>query len=300
MAASGTTASMRILAAAGGLALALTVTVPAQAQIDEVRILPDPEVLPDDTVFDGDYAIVGLGVLSAPSYEGSDSNRIIPAAGVTGEIGGVGFTIRGPSLSLDLLKDKPGQKFGLRFGPQVRLRSNRNGKIGDPVVARLGELDNVVEAGVRVGASFQEVLSKADGLSVGISARWDVSGKGSGRVITPSATYMLPVSKAQAFGFLASAQFADGKYARYNYSISPEGAAASGLPVYDARGGLQEISLGVATARDLSGNFLDGGFAVGAGAMYSRLYGSAAETPITSVRGDRDQWMFGAGVTYTF
>lgn len=306
MAASANSASMRLLGTVGAFALTSGAVNPALAQSDDIPILPDPEILPgpkvrpDKTVFDGDYAIVGVGVLSAPTYEGSDKNRIIPAAGVSGEVGGIGFTLRGPSLSLDLLKDKPGQKVGLRFGPQVRLRSMRTGKIGDPVVARLGELDNVIEAGVRVGVSFDEVLSKADGLSVGVSARWDVSGKGSGQVITPSATYLLPISRAQAFGFTASAQFTDGKYARYNYAISPEGSAASGLPIYDAKGGLQEISFGVATARDLSGDFLDGGFAVGAGLMYSRLYGSAAKTPITSIRGDRDQWMFGGGVTYTF
>lgn len=299
MAGSGSTTHHRIWAAAGSLALALALTPAAQAQ-EETQLLPEPEVLPDDSVFDGDYAIVGVGVMSTPSYEGSDENRILPAAGVTGELGGIGFTVRGPSLSLDLLKDKPGQKVGLRFGPQVRLRSNRHSKIGDEVVARLGKLDNVVEAGLRVGASFEDVLSRSDGLSVGVSARWDVSGKGSGRVITPSATYLLPVSKAQVFGFLASARFGDGKYARYNYSISPEGSAASGLPVYNAKGGLQEVSVGIATARDLSGDFLDGGFALGAGAMYSRLYGSAARTPITSIRGDRDQWTLGGGLTYTF
>jgi outer membrane scaffolding protein for murein synthesis (MipA/OmpV family) len=282
-----------------GTALSLAFAAPAAAQ-DEPAILPDPEVLPDTSVFDGDYVIVGAGVMSAPTYDGSDKNRILPAVGATGEIGGIGFSIRGPSLSLDLLRDKPGAKWGLRFGPQIRLRANRHGSIGDPVVARLGRLDTVVEAGFRVGASFDDVLSNADGLSVGVSARWDISGNGGGRVITPSATYLLPVSRAQALGFLVSLHFADDTYADYNYGITPAGAAASGLPAFDAKGGLQDVSLGIATARDLNGDFLDGGFAVGAGVLYSRLYGSAARTPITTIRGDRDQWTFGAGLTYTF
>lgn len=283
----------------GGLALALACAAPAAAQHD-VPMVPDPEVLPDSSVFDGDYAVIGIGALSVPTYAGSDNSAIVPAAGAAGEIGGIGFTIRGPSLSLDLLGDRPGQKVGFRFGPQVRLRSNRTSKVRDAVVARLGKLDNVVEAGFRVGVSFDEVLSKADGLSVGVSTRWDVSGKGSGMVVTPSASYLFPVSRAQAFGVLASVQFVDSKYARYNYDVTPEGAAASGLPVYRSKGGLDEVSLGVATARDLSGDFLDGGFAIGAGVMYSRMFGSAARTPITRIRGSRDQWVFGGGVSYTF
>lgn len=253
-----------------------------------------------DHVFEGDYVIVGVGVLSVPSYEGSDDGRIMPAIGASGEIEGIGFTIRGPSLSLDVMPSKPGQDVRFRFGPQIRLRGNRTGNIGDPVVARLGKLDNVVEAGLRVGVSVDDLLSRADGLSAGVSARWDISGKGSGMVVTPSATYLLPVSRAQAFALLVSAQFVDDRYADYNYSISPAGASASGLPAYRAKGGFQEASVGLATARDLGGDFLDGGLSIGVGVMYSRLFGSAARSPITSIRGSRDQWTFGAGLGYTF
>lgn len=285
------------------LGLATFVSAAPMSQSALAQGVSAPEsgrVEPEKTVFDGDYVVVGIGAMSAPTYEGSDNSRILPAAGASGEVAGIGFSLRGPSLSLDLIKDKRGAKTGLRFGPQIRLRANRNGKIGDPVVARLGELDKVVEAGFRAGVHFDEVLSQADGLSVGVSARWDVSGKGSGMVITPSATYLLPVSRAQAIGILASAQFVDGRYSRYNYDVTPEGAAASGLPVYRAKGGFQEASIGIATARDLSGDILDGGFALGAGLLYSRLFGSAAKTPITAIRGDRDQWTFGAGLAYSF
>lgn len=299
MARPDTPSHSRIFGFAGTLALAAVFAQPAIAQ-EEPAVLPAPAVVPDQSVFDGDYLIVGVGAMSVPTYDGSDDGHIIPAAGATGEVGGIGFTLRGPSLSLDFIRDKPGSDVGFRFGPQVRLRSNRHGKVGDPVVAALGKLDNVIEAGFRVGMSFDDVISREDGLSVGVSARWDVSGKGAGRVVTPSASYLLPVSRAQAFGFLASMQFMDGQYADYNYAVTPEGAAVSGLPVFDAKGGLREVSFGVATARDLSGDFLDGGFAIGGGLMYSRLFGSAAKTPITRIRGSRKQWVFGGGLSYTF
>lgn len=283
-----------ITAGGGGLAAALLLPSAALAQEDL------PPIHADNSVFEGDYVIIGAGAMTTPSYEGSNNNRIIPGVGAAGEVAGIGFTIRGPSLSLDLLKKPKGSHFAWRFGPQVRLRSNRHSKIGDLVVARLPRLDNVIEAGFRVGGSFDNVLSREDGLSAGVSARWDVSGKGSGMVITPSATYLIPVSQAQAFGLLVSTQFVDDKYADYNYSVTPAGAAASGLPVYRAKGGFQEASIGIATARDLNGNLLDGGFAIGLGAMYSRLFGSAAKSPITAIRGSRNQWTVGGGLAYTF
>lgn len=253
-----------------------------------------------DSAFKGDYVILGVGAMSLPNYEGADSSHIIPVVGAMGELGGIGFSIKGPSLALDLIRDKPGAKSGLRFGPQIRYRSNRHRSIGDPVVESLGKLGTTVEAGGRIGGSFEEVLSKHDKLSVGISVRWDISGKGAGRVITPNATYMLPVSRGQVVGLLASAQIMSDKYADYNFAVTPAGSAASGLPVYDARSGLKDMTVGLGTAFDFNGNFLDGGFAVGGGAMYTRLFNSAAESPVTSIRGSRNQWFFAAGLGYTF
>src|SRR5581483_12328949 len=97
--------------------------------------------------------------------------------------------------------------------------------------------------------------------------------------------YFTPLSKAVVVGGRVGVEFVDDRYANYNYAISPEGSVASGLPAYHAHGGLKEVNAGAFVGYDLSGNFLDGGLAIGGGAMYSRLQGSAAETPITSVRG---------------
>ncbi|HKX79809.1 MAG TPA: MipA/OmpV family protein [Novosphingobium sp.] len=278
-----------VILTAGLIALLFPAAVHAQTRIDT-----------DGTVFDGDYAIVGVGAAISPDYEGSNDSQVLPLLGATGEVGGIGFTIRGPSLSLDLLSFDVSEKVSVTIGPQARYRANRTGSVKDEVVDKLERLDGVIEAGGRVGVRFQEVFSVADALSMGVSARWDASGKGSGYIITPSMTYRLPVSKAQAVGVLVSTEYISGDYADYNYNVSQAGSLASGLPVYDAKGGFKEITLGIGTVRDLSGNGLDGGFAIGGGISYTRLFGSAAKTPITSLRGSRDQWFFGAGLGYTF
>jgi len=167
-------------------------------------------------------------------------------------------------------------------------------------VARLGKLDGVVEGGVAAGVTVKGVLNAFDRFSFGADVRWDISGKGGGRVIAPGASYFTPVSKSQVIGARIGAEFVDAKYANYNYGISAAGAAASGLPQYTARGGFKEWNVAAFTAFDLSGNFLDGGVALGAGVQYSRLQGSAADTPITAIRGKRGQLFVGAGLAYTF
>lgn len=278
------------------------VTASADAMRKTAKDIPQPwnESPVDRAVFDGDYAIVGVGVAAMPSYEGSNSARIIPAAGAIGRVGGIGFRIKGPSLTTDLIKDAKGAKVGVSFGPSIRWAGGRGGGVKDPVVARLPRIKGTIEAGASAGLTFKKLATKQDSLAVSVGARWDVSGKGGGRIVSASASYLLPVHKAQVVGFQVSADFVNRKYARYRYSISAAGSAISGLPAYTGRGGLKEVTFGMFTARDLSGNLLDGGLAVGAGFLYTRLHGSAARTPTTRLRGSRNQWMFGGGLAYSF
>lgn len=282
-------------------ALAL-LAFPAAAQEPVSEIPPDAtaeEVL-ENSVFDGDFAIIGVGGVLGPSYEGSNDTKFLPAAGLMGRIGGIEFSPRAAGLAFDLVPEPKGARFGINFGPLARYRANRTGGIKDPVVKLLGELDGVIEGGINAGVSFRKMLSEYDRVSLSADVRWDISGKGGGRVIAPGLAYFTPVSKSQVAGLRVGAEFVDHKYANYNYGISLAGSNASGLPAYTARGGLKEWNVGLFTARDLSGNFLDGGLAIGVGGMYSRLQGSAAETPITAIRGRRGQWFVGAGLGYTF
>lgn len=280
---------------------------PEESPVDPGRISASARLLAErektesaTSVFDGDYAIVGVGVAGMPTYEGSDRMRAVPGIAAVGRVGGIGFRLRGPSLATDLIDDPEGARIGLRLGPTIRYRSNRKSHIGDEVVARLGTLDDVVEVGVGGGVNFRKVLSRQDNLSLGGGVRWDITGRNGAMTASASVNYLLPLSRAQVIGMHVSGEFMDDDHADYNFTVTPQGSAASGLPAYKAKGGFKELNLGAFTARDLNGNFLDGGFAVGAGAMYSRLYGSAARSPITSERGSRNQWLLAAGVAYTF
>lgn len=261
---------------------------------------PEPRFGPGKTAFDGDFLIVAAGAVMLPNYEGADENSVLPAAAIAGRVAGIGISPRAAGLALDLVPDKPGARVSLGLGPVVRLRMNRSGRLKDPVVAQLGKLRSVIEGGVSLGLTFKRVLNPHDQLSIGSDFRWDISGRGGGGLIAPSITYLTPVSRAQVVGLLASAEIADQRFASYNYDVTPAGSAASGLPAYAARGGLKALSFGAFTARDLNGNLLDGGLSIGAGAMYTHLTGSAAETPITALRGKASQWFVAAGLGYTF
>lgn len=278
------------------LALALAAILPTAPAAAETLAHPGAE----QTAFDGDFLIVAAGAVLLPSYEGADESSILPAAAFAGRVGGIGISPRAAGLALDVVPDKPGARVSIGLGPVLRLRMNRSGRIKDPVVARLGELRSIIEGGINAGVTIKRVLNPHDQLSIGSDFRWDISGRGGGGLIAPSVSYLTPVSRAQVVGMLVSAEFADERFARYNYDVSPAGSAASGLPAYAARSGLKAVSFGAFTARDLDANLLNGGLSIGVGAMYTRLKGSAAETPITSIRGKASQWFVAAGLGYTF
>ncbi len=279
--------------------LLLLSPISAHAQDDDLQPITGTPVS-DQSVFSGDFLIVGGGAVLVPSYEGSDDLVVIPAAAVAGRLGGIGISARAAGLALDFIPKREGARLGFTLGPVVRYRSNRASRIADPVVARLSKLPGVVEGGLVAGIDIKHVLNPYDSLSFSVDFRWDVSGKGGGQIISPGVSYLSPLSKGVAMGTAVMSNFVDTRYAQYNFGISAAGSAASGLPAFTARGGLKDIGVGAFTAFDLGGNFLDGGPAFAVGAMYSRLYGSAAASPITAQRGKRGQVIVGSGLSYTF
>ena len=278
---------------AGLLFPVLLAAIPAAAQ--EVT---DP--VPEQDAFSGDYLIVGLGVASVPSYEGSDNNVLIGAGGVTGRIAGIGIGARSGGISLDFVPDGKDSRFGFGLGPVARWHGNRTAHIKDPVVAALGKIKGTIEAGVAGSVTMKRLVTGVDTLTLSADIRWDATGYGGGTVVSTSLSYFTPLSEAAVFGLSAAADIVDTQYANYNFAVSPAGSLASGLPVFTARGGLKNIGLRSFVGYDLDGNLRNGGLAVVGGLGWSRLYGSAAQSPITSIRGSASQWLFGAGMAYTF
>lgn len=256
-----------------------------------------------NVVFDDTWVSVGIGAGLVPSYSGSNDYRVFPLPLIVGRVGGVGISPNGPGFNLDLLSQPPGRGApgtSFSFGPSIRFRNDRDGQIGDPVVKAAGKLDTALEVGVNGGVTIPGVLDQFDRLSFSSSVRWDVLGAHDGMLVEPGIGYFTPINPGVALQLSLSAQFVDDDFADYYYSVSPAQSAASGLPLFQADGGLNSLGLTTIATIDLDGNLLDGGWNVYAIAGYSRLVGDAADTPYTSIRGSADQFIGGVGVGYTF
>lgn len=274
------------------LVLAMIASTPVRAQ--------DPVPTPAKTIFDGDYLTVGAGAAIGPSYDGSDDYVVFPIVAVQGRLGGIGIAPRPGGIALDFIGDRDDAKLSFQLGPVARLRLDRHSQIEDPVVAALGKRDVAVEVGGNAGFSINRITNPYDSLTFSLDARWDVAKAHRGMVVAPNATYQTPLSKGSFAALSLSAEHVDDDYARYYFSVTPAESLASGLPAYAARKGWKSAGIGLLGGLDLDGNLTNGGFAVYAGANYSRLFGNFKRAPIVSVRGSPDQFTGAIGIGYTF
>jgi MipA family protein len=266
--------------------------------------LGQPPVIPMKPVFDETWATIGLGVGMVPSYAGSNDYIAFPLPLIVGRVGGIGISPNGPGFVLDFNSPKPsfaprkGARFS--FGPAFRFRNDRNNRVRDEVVARAGKLDAALEVGAAAGVSFANVIKPFDQLTIGVQARRDVLGAHEGMTIEPQIGYRTSISRSAILQVQASAEFIDGNFADYYFTVTPAQALATGLPQFRADGGLNRIGTTAILSRDLDRNPLNGGFSIYGVGGYSRLLGDGADTPFTSLRGDANQFIVGLGVGYTF
>ena len=60
------------------------------------------------------------------------------------------------------------------------------------------------------------------------------------------------------------------------------------------------MGINTLVAIDFDGDLTNGGLAGYVTGGYTKLLGDAKRTPLTSIRGDANQWLAGAGLTFTF
>ncbi|MHA6718368.1 MipA/OmpV family protein [Sphingomonas sp. RS6] len=281
--------SIHHLARRASVPLALLIATPALAQ--------QGEAAPD---LNRDSITVGVGAAVVPTYEGSDRSVITAAPGARGRVSGINFTVRGNRAWADVIPTDGGPGWDFQLGPLVNVNLNRTARIKDPQVSRLGKIKAALEAGGYVGIGKQGVLtSDYDKLTVSVAYVHDVGDIHKSYVVTPSIDYGTPLSRKIFVGINLSADYMGDGYADTYFGVSPAGSVASGLPAYRAGKGWKDWSVGGLVNVSLTGDLTHGLSAVG-GVGYSQLLNDAAESPLVSIAGSRNQLFGVLGLAYTF
>ncbi|RXZ30649.1 MipA/OmpV family protein [Sphingomonas desiccabilis] len=246
--------------------------------------------------------MVGLGAAILPDYEGSDDYSVSPIPAAIGRVSGFNFMLAGNRLSVDLIPDNFGPGIDFQAGPVAALNLNRASTKGidDDRIKALGKRKAAIELGGYLGIAKTGVItSEFDRVSFSASYRKGVTGAHSAGIFTPTVSYLTPLSTKSIVSVFVSAERAERGYARSYFGINPQQSEDSGLPVFNARGGWKNWTLGGAGAVSLTGDLRNGLQAFG-GVVYRRMLNDFAQSPVTRIAGDRDQWLGSVGLAYSF
>lgn len=233
------------------------------------------------------YFALGLG--SYPDYIGSDDNvlGVAPVGRYTwGEQRYVSLEIN--YVSVNLVEDR-----NWRFGPAGMWRFGRD-DVEDEVVSALPDIEDSLELGI-FGAYEAVGSDPRDRWWIGANITQGVTGDNDGYTLSGSLRRWIPVGRFSAFGVSLGTTYGSSDYMDTFFSIDPEGAADSGLPIFDAGSDVRDVRVTAIYMQPINRKWV-----LGAGFLYSRLLGDAADSPIVSDRGDQDQFVFGVGVARGF
>lgn len=227
---------------------------------------------------------IGVEGRAMPKFEGSDSSmlRPFPILRVRRASEPDQFRSARDGLSVAILD---AGKF--KLGPTAKLRFDRK-ESDDSSLRGLGDVNWAVEVG-----AFAEYWP-ADWLRTRVEVRQGFGGH-HGVVADVTADLVFPVTKQLTLS--GGPRLTAGTAASVSpyFSITPAQAALSGLPVYDARGGLRSYGLGTQATYAWSRQWASVIFF-----EYERLTGDPANSPLVTLRGSRNQVQVGMGVTYSF
>ncbi|HEU5483062.1 MAG TPA: MipA/OmpV family protein [Sphingomicrobium sp.] len=273
------------------LAVSALFAIASPALAQQAAPLPSPEEA-------GSGFTVALGIGYTPDYVGSDDYRVIPAAAVRGTVGNVSFSTKSTYLYADVLP-RPSRGIDFDLGPIAGVRRNRTGKIHDPVVRLLPDLKTAFEVGGFVGVSLHNITNPYDTLGFRVDVLHDVGSAHRSTVFSPNVDFSTPLSRHTYASASVGLDFVSNRYADYYFGITSAESALTGLPAFDADGGLQKWKAGILLNQSITGD-LTGGLSVFGTANYSRLVGDSERSPIVSLRGSPNQWLLAAGLAYTF
>ncbi|KIZ34302.1 MULTISPECIES: MipA/OmpV family protein [Rhodopseudomonas] len=263
-------------------AIGLLICPAAAFAADPVVTLPSVPLVPSAS---GDWTVtIGVGGAMKPSYVGADHSMLSPKPIISVRRAGTAERFKSLRDNASFALIDYGR---FRAGPVGAYRSAR--KAGDHDELRgLNDIKFAIEIG-----GFAEYYA-FDWLRVRSEVRRGFGGH-KGIVADFSADVIVPLNERMTFSVGPRYTLTDAKYASTYFSVSAIEALASGLPAFDAKGGSHSVGAGAQLRYKLDPQWEVRGYV-----EYDKLLGSAADSPLVTMRGSSNQITYGLGLAYSF
>lgn len=225
---------------------------------------------------------VGAGVQTLPRYPGADSRAIRPLFDVARSREGTpfNFTAADQGFGPVLIRSGP-----LTIGPSANYEGARDAEDVGVAVPRVGF---TFEAG-----AFAQ-LDLSDSFRLRVDGRKGIGGH-RGAIGMASADFIARDGDNWLFSLGPRLTFADRRYNRAYFGVTPETAAATGLAAFDPAGGMSMAGAASTVRVQISPRW-----GLTAYGKYDRLIGDVADSPLVAGFGSKDQLSGGVALTYTF
>lgn len=210
--------------------------------------------------------LASAGPALVPSYEGSSAYRALPGLTLEMRYRDLAFASTAEGLGVNLLR---GRRYRAGLAAGFDLGRDED---DDPRLRGLGDLDPAAELKLFGEYVLFPVVLRADlRRNLGSGGGWSAD----------LAAYLPVVGSERYFVFLGpSMTLSDGEAMHRSFGVSPEQAARSQFPAYQAGGGLRSAGFGLSATWFLDERW----FLNGTGGL-QYLLGAAADSPLS--RSDR-------------
>lgn len=266
--------------------LGIMVSLPMAASAQTAFTLPAPPFdLPFLPTLSGTWtATIGAEGAYKPDFEGASASMLSPVPIIYVRRAGSADNFRSPrdNASIALID------FGdLRAGPAAKFVSARN-QSSNSALYGLGDVNAAFELGGFIEYFPVDWFRLRNEIRAGLGGHHGVVSDFSADFIVP-VTRALTISAGPRFTWESTA--ATSPY----FSINEAQAMASGLSVFDAKGGAHSAGVGAQVKYRINPQW-----EVHSYVEYERLLGDAAKSPLVTVRGSANQTTVGIGASYSF
>jgi outer membrane scaffolding protein for murein synthesis (MipA/OmpV family) len=231
-----------------------------------------------------------IGPARINEYLGSSDYEMVPMIISQFQLLGSDIEIEGLTARGSLLNGN-----NWHTGIATRFDFGRDGDVSNQAVAAMKTLDANVNFGGYISQFNESTWLDGDKLEFRIEGTTDMSGSHQGVITTLTSTYTLPLYIPWRFEFELEASYASSNYMQSYFGIDAIDSGASGLAQYQAGSSLRDI-----TFNTNIGLFVSPTWGAFVRLSYTRLLGSAADSPIVKGEGSVNQSLIGLGVFYRF